>query len=67
MISTEANRKEAVQRLRKNRERDTRMLETATKEMWELWHKTDCQIVRDCIITGIVALSRELEKIENRA
>ncbi len=63
-VSTEAGRKEAVESSRKRRERQIRMLEHAKKEMWELWQKTNSQIGRDCILTGIVEASRELEKMQ---
>ena len=56
---------EAVDNSRKKRERQIRMLEHAKREMWALWHKTNSQIGRDCILTGIVEASREIGKLEN--
>ena len=45
-------------------EMQLRMLTTTKKELWELWNKTNSQIGRDCILTGIVEASREIEKLE---
>ena len=45
-------------------EMQLRMLNTTKQELWELWNKTNSQIGRDCILTGIVEASREIEKLE---
>ncbi len=63
-VSTEAGRKAHTESVRKENELQLRMLTHAKKEMWELWGKTNSQIGRDCILTGIVEASREIEKIE---
>ncbi len=63
-VSTEAGRKEATIKTRKQNRLQLRMLEHAKKEMWELWGKTNSQIGRDCILQGIVAASREIKKLE---
>ena len=63
-VSTEAGRTEATIRIRKENRLQLRMLEHAKAEMWELWGKTNSQIGRDCILQGIVAASREIEKLE---
>ena len=49
---------------REQNELQVRMLTTTKKELWELWNKTNSQIGRDCILTGIVKVSREIEKLE---
>ena len=48
----------------KENEMQLRMLTTTKTELWELWNKTNSQIGRDCILTGIVEASREIEKLE---
>ena len=63
-VSTEASRKEATIRIRKTNEMQLRMVTSTQKELWELWHKTNSQIGRDCILNGIVSTSREIKKIE---
>jgi hypothetical protein len=63
-VSTEAGRKEATESIRKENRLQLSMLQTAKTEMWELWGKTNSQIGRDCILTGIVEASKEIEKIE---
>tara|TARA_R100001244_G_scaffold6275_1_gene7214 strand:+ start:264 stop:476 length:213 start_codon:yes stop_codon:yes gene_type:complete len=50
----------------KQNEMQLRMLNTTKKELWELWNKTNSQIGRDCILTGIVEASREIEKLEEK-
>ena len=49
---------------REKLERQLRMLVDAKKEMWELWGKTNSQLGRDCILTGITSASRQIEKME---
>jgi hypothetical protein len=62
-VSTEAGRKLATEFLRKEKELQLSMLTHTKKEMWELWQKTNSEIGRDCILTGIVEVSSEIEKI----
>ena len=62
-VSTEAGRKLATEFLRKEKELQLSMLTHTKKEMWELWQKTNSEIGRGCILTGIVEVSNEIEKI----
>ena len=63
-VSTEAGRKAATIRIGKENRQHLRMLQHARVEMWELWGKTNSQIARDCILTGIVEVDREIKKLE---
>ena len=63
-VSTEASRKEATIRIRKDHELKLKTLRHVREEMWELWGKTNSQIGRDCILQGIIAASKEIEKLE---
>ena len=63
-VSTEAGRDEATIRIRNENRLQLSMLHQTQKEMWELWYKTNSQIGRDCILQGITAASREIEKLE---
>ena len=63
-VSTEAGRKEATIRSRRKSEMQIRMVTSTQKGLWELWHKTNSQIGRNCILDGIVSTSREITKLE---
>ena len=63
-VSTEVGRKEATIRIRKDHELKLKTLIHVREEMWKLWEKTDCQISRDCILTGIIEADREARKIK---
>ena len=56
-------RTEAAEKRESISEFQTRMLEHTKRELWELWNKTNSQIARDCILTGIVEVSRKIEEI----
>ena len=63
-VSTEAGRKAAVKKSREYNELQTRNLEQTKKDLWDLWGKTNSQIGRNCILDGIVSVSRELDILE---
>tara|TARA_R110000824_G_scaffold9415_10_gene42228 strand:+ start:33669 stop:33887 length:219 start_codon:yes stop_codon:yes gene_type:complete len=63
-VSTEAGRKAATIRIRNEHRWQLQELTTASKKMWELWHKNQSQTVRDCILDGIVSAGREIKRIE---
>jgi hypothetical protein len=63
-VSTEAGRKAAVKKSRKHNELQNRNLEQTKRDLWDLWGKTNSQISRNCILDGIVSVSRELDILE---
>ena len=63
-VSTDATRAAATERIRKENRLQLSMLKTTKKEMWELWQKTNSQIGRDCILTGIAAVGKEEKKLK---
>ena len=63
-VSTDATRAAATERIQKENRLQLSMLKTTKEEMWELWGKTNSQIGRDCILQGIVAAGKEIEKIK---
>ena len=63
-VSTEAERKEATEFIRKENRLQLSMVKSTKEELWDLWGKTDSQISRDCILQAIVAVGKEIEKIK---